>query len=99
VRTLLDERLQGVGDANLEEVERACKMACWCIQDDEAHRPTTGEVVQMLEGVLDLDHRGIPPLPRLLEIMLARPQSSTQRMTTASNTLATFTSGSASSQN
>ncbi|RCV24738.1 hypothetical protein SETIT_5G110000v2 [Setaria italica] len=93
VRSLLDERL--CGDANLKEVERACKVACWCIQDDEAHRPTMGEVVQMLEGVLDRD---MPPLPRLLETMFARPQSSTQRMTTVSSTSVTFTSGSGSSQ-
>jgi len=85
VGTLLDERLRG--DANLEEVERACKVACWCIQDDEADRPAMGEVVQILEGVLD---RGMPPLPRLLETLLGRPHSSTQQMTTVSNTSATF---------
>ncbi|KAK3163929.1 hypothetical protein QOZ80_1AG0010330 [Eleusine coracana subsp. coracana] len=70
VRTLLDDKL--CGDANLEEVERACKAACWCIQDDEADRPTMGEVVQMLEGLLDRD---MPPLPRLLETIFGRPQS------------------------
>jgi len=85
VGTLLDERLRG--DADLEEVERACKVACWCIQDDEADRPAMGEVVQILEGVLD---RGMPPLPRLLETLLGRPHSSTQQMTTVSNTSATF---------
>ncbi|PAN32328.1 hypothetical protein PAHAL_5G478700 [Panicum hallii] len=91
VGTLLDERLRG--DANLEEVERACKVACWCIQDDEADRPAMGEVVQILEGVMD---RGMPPLPRLLEAILGRPHSSTQQMTTVSNASATFTSGSGS---
>jgi carbon catabolite-derepressing protein kinase len=70
VSTLLDDRL--CGDANLEEVERACKVACWCIQDDEADRPTMGEVVQMLEGLL---HRDMPPLPRLLETIFGTPQS------------------------
>ncbi|OEL28074.1 G-type lectin S-receptor-like serine/threonine-protein kinase [Dichanthelium oligosanthes] len=95
VRKLLDERLRG--DANLKEVERACKVACWCIQDDEADRPTMGEVVQILEGVLDRD---MPPLPRLLETIFARPpHSSTQQTTTASNTPATFTSGSGSTRN
>ncbi|CAO2199070.1 unnamed protein product [Urochloa humidicola] len=89
VRTLLDERL--CGDANLKEVERACKVACWCIQDDEADRPTMGEVVQMLEGVVDRD---MPPLPRLLETIFGRPNSSTQLMTTVSSTSGTFTSGS-----
>ncbi|CAO2180967.1 unnamed protein product [Urochloa humidicola] len=96
VRTLLDERLHGGGDVNLKEVERACKVACWCIQDDEADRPTMGEVVQMLEGVID---REMPPLPRLLETIFGRPHSSTQQMTTGSSTSVTFTSGSGSSQN
>ncbi|TVU21766.1 hypothetical protein EJB05_31424, partial [Eragrostis curvula] len=69
VRTLLDEKV--CGDANFEEVERACKVACWCIQDDEDDRPTMGEVVQILEGVMDRD---MPPLPRLLESIFGRPQ-------------------------
>ncbi|KAK3160387.1 hypothetical protein QOZ80_1BG0058850 [Eleusine coracana subsp. coracana] len=70
VRTLLDDKL--CGDANLEEVERACKVACWCIQDDEDDRPTMAEVVQMLAGLLDRD---MLPLPRLLETIFGRPQS------------------------
>ncbi|XP_040379125.1 G-type lectin S-receptor-like serine/threonine-protein kinase At2g19130 [Oryza brachyantha] len=61
---------------NLVEVERACKIACWCIQDHEFDRPTMGEVVQYLEGLLELD---MPPLPRLLNAVtggshLATPQ-------------------------
>ncbi|KAI5005580.1 hypothetical protein ZWY2020_032823 [Hordeum vulgare] len=51
VRSLLDESL--CGEAELKEVERACKVACWCIQEDEAVRPAMGQVVQILEGVLD----------------------------------------------
>ncbi|KAB2611897.1 G-type lectin S-receptor-like serine/threonine-protein kinase [Pyrus ussuriensis x Pyrus communis] len=62
VDTLLDSRLEG--NANKEEVMRACKVACWCIQDDENDRPTMGQVVQLLEGVIDL---GIPPIPRFLD--------------------------------
>ena len=71
VRSLLDDRLRG--EADLKDVERACKVACWCIQDDEADRPAMSQVVQFLEGVLDRD---MPPLPRLLENMFGRlPQS------------------------
>ncbi|CAN6570226.1 unnamed protein product [Malus baccata var. baccata] len=62
VDTLLDCRLEG--NANKEEVMRACKVACWCIQDDENDRPTMGQVVQLLEGVIDL---GIPPIPQFLD--------------------------------
>uniref|UniRef100_A0ACD5VC87 Uncharacterized protein n=1 Tax=Avena sativa TaxID=4498 RepID=A0ACD5VC87_AVESA len=72
VRSLLDERLRG--EADLKEVERTCKVAFWCIQDDEADRPAMGQVVQILEGVLDLD--SLPPLPRLLENIFMRPPSS-----------------------
>uniref|UniRef100_A0ACD5UYF8 Uncharacterized protein n=1 Tax=Avena sativa TaxID=4498 RepID=A0ACD5UYF8_AVESA len=58
VAILVDEKLSG--DVNIEEVERLCKVACWCIQD----RPTMGEVVHILEGLLDLE---VPLMPRLLE--------------------------------
>jgi serine/threonine protein kinase len=61
VSSLVDPQLHG--DFDLEEVERVCKVACWCIQDDESDRPTMGELVQVLEGLQDLD---VPPMPRLL---------------------------------
>ncbi|GMP67246.1 hypothetical protein CsSME_00027301 [Camellia sinensis var. sinensis] len=61
VMSWLDYRLQGNGD--VEEVIRACKVACWCIQDVEKDRPSMGQVVQILEGVLDV---GMPPIPRFL---------------------------------
>uniref|UniRef100_A0A0E0EWS6 Receptor-like serine/threonine-protein kinase n=1 Tax=Oryza meridionalis TaxID=40149 RepID=A0A0E0EWS6_9ORYZ len=61
IGNLVDAKLHG--DVNLEEVERVCKVACWCIQDSEFDRPTMGEVVQFLEGLLELK---MPPLPRLL---------------------------------
>uniref|UniRef100_A0A1D1XWH9 Receptor-like serine/threonine-protein kinase n=1 Tax=Anthurium amnicola TaxID=1678845 RepID=A0A1D1XWH9_9ARAE len=58
IYALLDERLQG--GADMEEVSRASKVACWCIQDNESHRPSMGQVVQILEGVLMVD---VPPIP------------------------------------
>ncbi|PAN05932.1 hypothetical protein PAHAL_1G137800 [Panicum hallii] len=62
VGSLADHMLHG--DINLDEVERACKVACWCIQDNEFDRPTMGEVVQILEGLVELT---MPPMPRLLQ--------------------------------
>lgn len=59
---LLDERLRG--DADEEELDRACRVACWCVQDDEAHRPTMEQVVQALEGVVTVD---VPPIPTSLQ--------------------------------
>jgi hypothetical protein len=61
VSSLVDPQLHG--DFDLAEVERVCRVACWCIQDDESDRPTMGEVVQVLEGLQELD---VPPMPRLL---------------------------------
>ncbi|KAJ8631013.1 hypothetical protein MRB53_024336 [Persea americana] len=61
---VLDSRLEG--NAVVEELQRALRVACWCIQDDENHRPSMGQVVQMLEGVLDVS---IPPIPRTLQII------------------------------
>lgn len=60
---LLDQKLQGEGD--LKELVRACKVACWCIQDGEKNRPSMGLVVQILEGVVEV---GNPSIPRFLII-------------------------------
>jgi hypothetical protein len=63
---ILDERL--AGDADMEELSRACNAACWCIQQSEALRPTMGQVVQVLEGSLRV---GAAPVPRHLELFCA----------------------------
>ena len=62
ILTLVDSKLEG--EFSVEEVSRACKAACWCIQDHEKDRPTMTQVVQILEGLLDL---GIPPIPRFFQ--------------------------------
>ncbi|WVZ81303.1 hypothetical protein U9M48_028694 [Paspalum notatum var. saurae] len=62
VECLVDQEL--LGGINLEEVARVCKLACWCIHDNEFDRPTMAEVVQILEGVLDVN---IHPVPRLIQ--------------------------------
>ncbi|OMO99853.1 hypothetical protein COLO4_13065 [Corchorus olitorius] len=59
---LLDSRLNG--NVKVEELSRICTVACWCIQDDEFQRPTMSQVVQILEGVLEVSQ---PPIPRLLQ--------------------------------
>ncbi|KAL6642389.1 hypothetical protein ACP70R_020570 [Stipagrostis hirtigluma subsp. patula] len=70
VRSLVDHRLYD--DVNLNEVEIACKVACWCIQDDELDRPTMGKVVQILEGLLEIN---VPPMPRLLQVITGSSHS------------------------
>ncbi|KAM7503445.1 hypothetical protein LguiB_002349 [Lonicera macranthoides] len=62
VITLLDKRLEGEADVN--EVTRACRVAIWCLQNNEKERPSMGSVVQILEGVLEV---GAPPIPRFLQ--------------------------------
>nr|TKW24265.1 hypothetical protein SEVIR_3G041400v2 [Setaria viridis] len=49
VQSLVDPQLRD--DFDLAEAERVCKVACWCIQDNEVHRPTMVEVVRVLEGL------------------------------------------------
>ncbi|KAL5199069.1 hypothetical protein ABZP36_002581 [Zizania latifolia] len=100
VKTLLDPRLNG--DANADELTRACKVACWCIQDDESARPTTGQIVQILEGFLDVN---MPPVPRSLKVLNESPDvinffsdvssqnSKTQNSTSSSQTKSTTTDG------
>uniref|UniRef100_A0ACD6AF55 Uncharacterized protein n=1 Tax=Avena sativa TaxID=4498 RepID=A0ACD6AF55_AVESA len=70
VGNLVDQMLHA--DVNLDEAELACKVACWCIQDEEFHRPTMGEVVQILEGRVEI---GMPPVPRLLKAMAGSSHS------------------------
>lgn len=68
VQGLVDPKL--CGDANLEEVERVCKIACWCIQDKDSDRPAMGEVIQILEGLREVD---VPPLPKILQAVAGSP--------------------------
>uniref|UniRef100_K3XQN4 non-specific serine/threonine protein kinase n=1 Tax=Setaria italica TaxID=4555 RepID=K3XQN4_SETIT len=48
------------GNANVKELDITCRVACWCIQDEENDRPSMGQVVRMLEGVVNTE---IPPIP------------------------------------
>jgi len=70
VRSLLDHRLHD--NVNLKEVEIVCKVACWCIQDNEFDRPTMVEVVQIFEGLREIN---IPPMPRLLQAIAGSSSS------------------------
>ncbi|KAJ1281930.1 hypothetical protein BS78_03G011100 [Paspalum vaginatum] len=58
VLCLLDGRLEG--NANVKELDVTCRVACWCIQDEENSRPSMGQVVHMLEGVVNTE---VPPIP------------------------------------
>ncbi|XP_059074326.1 G-type lectin S-receptor-like serine/threonine-protein kinase At2g19130 [Cryptomeria japonica] len=52
---------EGVAEAaDMEEVRRACVVAFLCIQEDEEVRPSMRQVVQMLEGKMELQTPQIP---------------------------------------
>ncbi|KAL7611380.1 G-type lectin S-receptor-like serine/threonine-protein kinase At2g19130 [Lactuca sativa] len=63
VLSLLDTRLNRE-EACVEEVTKVCKVACWCIQDEEERRPAMSMVERILEGVLDVD---MPPIPKICD--------------------------------
>ncbi|CAL5391336.1 unnamed protein product [Camellia sinensis] len=67
VHCLLDHMLEKRVD--VEEAQRICKVACWCIQDDGNDRPSMGQVVQILKGILDVNP---PPIPRFLQALVNR---------------------------
>ncbi|KAA8516071.1 hypothetical protein F0562_019250 [Nyssa sinensis] len=66
VAAVVDEKLGGM--YNAVEAERVGLVAVWCIQDDEAMRPTMGMVVKMLEGVVEVT---VPPPPKLLQALVS----------------------------
>jgi hypothetical protein len=47
------------GNVSDVELRHACRVACWCIQDQEAHRPTMARVVQALKGIVNVH---LPPV-------------------------------------
>ncbi|KAF3443808.1 hypothetical protein FNV43_RR13498 [Rhamnella rubrinervis] len=68
VVSLLDPRLEG--NADEDELIRVCRVACWCIQDDETHRPSMGHIVQILEGIINVN---LPPLPKIFQVFMDNP--------------------------
>lgn len=65
VGEVMDKRLGNV--YNTEEARRVALVAVWCIQDDEAMRPTMGMVVKMLEGLVEVS---VPPPPQMLQALV-----------------------------
>lgn len=65
ILSLLDPKLDR--SADVEEVTKLCRVACWCIQDDESIRPSMSQIVQILEGVSDVN---LPPNPRNLQVFV-----------------------------
>ncbi|XP_020690439.1 G-type lectin S-receptor-like serine/threonine-protein kinase At2g19130 [Dendrobium catenatum] len=62
VLVLLDERLKG--DVAIEELVIVSRIASWCIQDSESHRPSMGQIVLILENIAEVN---VPPVPGSLK--------------------------------
>ncbi|KAL4569796.1 hypothetical protein LXL04_025439 [Taraxacum kok-saghyz] len=61
ILSVLDSRLNM--EACVEQVTKICKVACWCIQDEETSRPTMSQVERILNGVSDVN---MPPIPQIV---------------------------------
>ncbi|KAL2503496.1 G-type lectin S-receptor-like serine/threonine-protein kinase [Abeliophyllum distichum] len=57
---IVDKRLPQ-NEINMEQVIRAIQVSFWCIQEQPSQRPMMGKVVQMLEGIIEIDR---PPAPK-----------------------------------
>ncbi|KAJ6855574.1 g-type lectin s-receptor-like serine/threonine-protein kinase [Populus alba x Populus x berolinensis] len=60
VTAILDQRLADQ-DVDMQQVTRAIQVSFWCIQDQPSQRPKMGKVVQMLEGISEIEN---PPAPK-----------------------------------
>ncbi|KAK9156046.1 hypothetical protein Sjap_003526 [Stephania japonica] len=70
VLTILDNNLEG--NVDIEELNKAFRVACWCVQDEEYQRPSMGQVVQILEGFLEVNP---PPILSYLQAMVDSEES------------------------
>ncbi|RVW24848.1 G-type lectin S-receptor-like serine/threonine-protein kinase [Vitis vinifera] len=57
---IVDKRLVD-REVNMEQAKEAVEVSFWCIQEQPSQRPTMGKVVQMLEGIIEIEK---PPAPK-----------------------------------
>ncbi|KAH7671172.1 S-receptor-like serine/threonine-protein kinase protein [Dioscorea alata] len=67
IGSIIDKRL-AEQDIDMEQAERAIQVSFWCIQEQPSMRPSMGKVVQMLEGITEIDR---PPSLKVSEISLS----------------------------
>ncbi|CAL5387590.1 unnamed protein product [Camellia sinensis] len=60
VKGVVDKRLVD-HEMDMEQVIRAIQVSFWCIQEQPSQRPMMGKVVQMLEGITEIEK---PPAPK-----------------------------------
>nr|KYP45645.1 Putative receptor protein kinase ZmPK1 [Cajanus cajan] len=57
---ILDKRLADQ-EVNMEQVRRAIQASFWCIQENPSQRPIMSRLLQMLEGLIEIEK---PPAPK-----------------------------------
>ncbi|KAI9080513.1 hypothetical protein K1719_037479 [Acacia pycnantha] len=60
LKGILDRRLVN-HEVDMEEVKRAIMVSFWCIQEQPYQRPKMSKVMQMLEGITEIE---MPPAPK-----------------------------------
>lgn len=60
VGSIVDKKL-GETQLDMDQVTRAIQVSFWCIQEQPSQRPMMGKVVQMLEGIMQIEK---PPAPK-----------------------------------
>ncbi|KAK2967703.1 hypothetical protein RJ640_027743 [Escallonia rubra] len=60
VEAIIDKRFSS-HEVDMEQVMRAIQVSFWCIQEQPSQRPMMGKVVQMLEGIIEIEK---PPAPK-----------------------------------
>ncbi|KAI3917242.1 hypothetical protein MKX01_000019 [Papaver californicum] len=58
--SIVDKRLSE-NELDMDQVLRAVQVSFWCIQEQPSQRPKMGKVVQMLEGIIEIER---PPIPK-----------------------------------
>lgn len=60
VGSIVDKRF-GEFEVDMDQAKRAIQVSLWCIQEQPSQRPMMGKVVQMLEGIMEIEN---PPPPK-----------------------------------
>ncbi|XP_029118301.1 G-type lectin S-receptor-like serine/threonine-protein kinase At1g34300 [Elaeis guineensis] len=60
IRNIMDKSL-AEQEVDMEQLERAVQVSFWCTQEQPSLRPSMGKVVQMLEGIMEIER---PPAPK-----------------------------------
>ncbi|OAY76405.1 G-type lectin S-receptor-like serine/threonine-protein kinase [Ananas comosus] len=72
LRSVLDKKIYDE-EIDMGQVERAVMTSFWCIQEQPSLRPSMSRVVQMLEGVMEIE---VPPAPKVTDSLSPIPYSS-----------------------